>query len=104
MDVLPKLRALHLTRLQSRRTRLIRRWLGKKIDLRIDANEAWKPSEVVARIKELEPFGINSVEQPVRHEEVACLAEVRQEVNTPIMLDESLCGAIDAEAQLAADW
>ncbi|WP_410641198.1 SAF domain-containing protein [Amycolatopsis sp. lyj-346] len=28
MDVLPKLRALHLTRLQSRRTRLIRRWLA----------------------------------------------------------------------------
>ncbi|WP_410610223.1 SAF domain-containing protein [Amycolatopsis sp. lyj-109] len=28
MDILPKLRALHLTRLQSRRTRLIRRWLA----------------------------------------------------------------------------
>jgi Flp pilus assembly protein CpaB len=28
VDVLPKLHALHLTRLQSRRTRLIRRWLA----------------------------------------------------------------------------
>ncbi|MFB9686557.1 SAF domain-containing protein [Amycolatopsis plumensis] len=28
MDILPKLRSLHLTRLQSRRTRLIRRWLA----------------------------------------------------------------------------
>ena len=33
----------------------------------------------------------------MRHEDVACLAEVRKQVKTPIMLDESLCGEVDAE-------
>src|SRR6266545_4008735 len=32
-----------------KRTKTIRRWLGSKIDLRIDANEAWSPGEAAAR-------------------------------------------------------
>lgn len=79
----------------------VRRSAGKAIDLRIDANEAWSPTEVVERIRVLEPVGISSVEQPVAHEERACLAAVRRQVNTPIMLDESLCGMFDAEEAIA---
>ena len=87
-----------------KRTKLIRRWLGRRMDLRIDANEAWAAADAAARIRELEPFGITSVEQPVRHEDVACLAEVRKQVTTPVMLDESLCGAIDAERAVQGGW
>ncbi|AMV26679.1 L-Ala-D/L-Glu epimerase [Gemmata sp. SH-PL17] len=87
-----------------KRTKTMRRWLGRKIDLRIDANEAWAPTDVADRIRELEPFGITSVEQPVRHEDVACLADVRKQVKTPIMLDESLCGMVDAERAARGGW
>lgn len=87
-----------------KRTQLIRRWLGSKVDLRIDANEAWSAAEVVDRIRELEPFGISSVEQPVKHEDVACLAEVRKQIQTPVMLDESLCGEVDAERAAQQGW
>ena len=45
-----------------------------------------------------------SVEQPVPHEDVACLAEVRKQVKTPVMLDESLCGEVDAERAVASGW
>ncbi len=83
------------------RLEIIRRRVGKKMDLRVDANEAWKPDEVAARIHELEPFGITSVEQPVAHEDVACLAEARKQVATPIMHDESLCSMYDAEQAVA---
>jgi muconate cycloisomerase len=86
------------------RTRIVRRWLGKKMDLRLDANEAWAAADAAARIRELEPFGVTSIEQPVRHEDVACLAEVRKQVRTPIMLDESLCGPIDAERAVRGGW
>ena len=87
-----------------RRTKYIRGWLGRRIDLRLDANEAWSPAEVAERIRELEPCGISSVEQPVRHEDVACLAEVRKQVKTPVMLDESLCGEVDAEKAVQNGW
>ena len=59
-----------------RRLQTIRKWLRRRTDLRVDANEAWSPSEVVARIQALEPFGITSVEQPVAHADVRMLAEV----------------------------
>jgi muconate cycloisomerase len=88
----------------TRRTGVIRRWAGRTIDIRIDANEAWSPAEVEERLRELEPFAISSVEQPVKHEDVAALAEVRKRVKVPIMLDESLCGEVDAERAVRGGW
>jgi L-Ala-D/L-Glu epimerase len=85
----------------ARRLQIIRGRVGSKMDLRVDANEAWSFDEVAAKIRELEPFAITSVEQPVRHEDVSCLAEVRKQVTTPIMLDESLCSMVDAVRAVA---
>lgn len=79
----------------------IRRRVGQRMDLRLDANEAWTHANVVQRIVELKPFRIASVEQPVPHAEAACLSGVRAETGVPIMLDESLCGMIDAERAVA---
>ncbi len=72
-------------------------WVARKLRLRVDANEAWSAAEAVARIQQLEPFGITSVEQPVPHADVAVLKDVRRAVRVPIMLDESLCSRTDAE-------
>ena len=75
----------------------IRRRVGARMDLRVDANEAWTPANVRQRILELKPFNITSVEQPIPHAQVEALADVRKEVGVPIMLDESLCGMVDAQ-------
>jgi muconate cycloisomerase len=83
------------------RLRRIRRWVGRRMDLRVDANEAWSPAHVVECIRALEPFGISSVEQPLPHEQVSALAEVRKKVRVPIMHDESLCSLHDAEQAVA---
>jgi L-alanine-DL-glutamate epimerase-like enolase superfamily enzyme len=80
-----------------RRLKMMRRWGGRKIDIRLDANEAWTPDNVVERIRALEPFGISAVEQPLPHADAAVLRDVRRQVRTPIMLDESLCSRFDAE-------
>ena len=88
----------------AKRLRQIRRVAGPGIDLRVDANEAWPAAECVARIEALVPADISSVEQPVAHEEVACLADVRKQVSTPVMLDESLCSMVDAERAVAGGW
>jgi muconate cycloisomerase len=81
----------------AQRLRRIRRCAGRNMDLRVDANEAWPAAEAAARVRELEPFGITSVEQPVAHADIGCLANVRKEIHTPIMFDESLCSRYDAE-------
>jgi muconate cycloisomerase len=76
----------------------IRRWIGSRVDLRIDANEAWHADELLARLQPLEKFAISCVEQPLPHAEVGALAELRREIAIPIMLDESLTSEADALA------
>jgi L-Ala-D/L-Glu epimerase len=85
------------------RLRVIRRITGQAMDLRIDANEAWSPDEAAERIRVLEPYGITAVEQPLPHAEANRLKELRSRVQTPIMLDESLCGRVDAERAVAGE-
>jgi muconate cycloisomerase len=83
------------------RLRGIRRGAGWKVDLRVDANEAWPANQAAERIIELKPFGISVVEQPVPHEQASALPELRRQTQVPIMLDESLCGLVDAERAVA---
>lgn len=84
-----------------KRLQSVRRVVGRQMEIRLDANEAWEPAQAVQRIQELEPFGILAVEQPLRHEQRLALAKLRSQVAVPIMLDESLCSMIDAEQAVA---
>ncbi len=77
--------------------RRVRRILGSRVDLRIDANEAWSCEHTVRKLEQLRPFRIRSVEQPVPHTEIAGLVEIRQQIDVPIMLDESLCSLSDGQ-------
>ncbi|MGO9468918.1 MAG: enolase C-terminal domain-like protein [Isosphaeraceae bacterium] len=81
-----------------RRLERMRRVLGPRIDLRLDANEAWPAAELLARVEPLRPFNPSALEQPVPHAEVGALAELRPRLGIPVMLDESLCGYPDAQA------
>lgn len=71
--------------------------VGPHVDLRVDANEAWQPDEIISRMEPLLPFHPTSLEQPVPHEAVEGLASVRPDLSVPIMLDESLCCEEDGE-------
>lgn len=77
--------------------RRIRRVVGSRFDLRIDANEAWHCHNLEAHLTPLLPLGISSVEQPVPHAEVDGLAPLRGRIGVPLMLDESLCSLGDAQ-------
>ena len=74
----------------------VRRILGSRVSLRIDANESWQCNEIEAKLATLLPFDICSVEQPVPHTQVDGLAQVKANIPVPIMLDESLCSLEDA--------
>jgi muconate cycloisomerase len=86
------------------RLRAVRRRVGTGVRLRVDANEAWPASQAVERIRALEPFGLEWVEQPVPNDEIAAMPGVRKRVGTPIILDESLCGPNDAERAVSGGW
>jgi len=76
---------------------LIHRILGPQVQLRIDANEAWSPQEVIHKMRSLSSIPLQSVEQPVPHTHVGTLQKLRREISVPIMLDESLCSLEDAD-------
>jgi len=86
------------------RLQTVRRCVGRRMALRVDANEAWSPDECVERIRALEPSALDCVEQPLAHEHVAALAAIRPQIATPVMLDESLCSRIDAERAVRGSW
>lgn len=75
----------------------IRNWIGRGVDLRLDANEAWRPEEVIEKMRPLKQSHITCIEQPVAHADVNSLASLRESIGVPVMLDESLCGEIDAQ-------
>ena len=77
--------------------RRIRRIVGPKVDLRLDANEAWSCENLEEKLAPLLPFDVTSLEQPVPHAEVQGLAKIRPRLQTPIMLDESLASQSDGQ-------
>jgi muconate cycloisomerase len=85
----------------ARRLRTIRRWFGPRVDLRIDVNGVWHAAEVGRKIEPLAACRISCVEQPVAHDELGALAEVRRQISVPVMLDESLTSMSDAQAAVA---
>lgn len=76
----------------------IRRAVGDKAIIRIDANQGWSVSQAIQIIRELEDrkLNIELVEQPVRAYNISGLKEIKNNVRTPIMADESLFSPIDA--------
>jgi muconate cycloisomerase len=76
--------------------RLAREYLGLEVDIRVDANAAWSPSEAILHLKQMEPYRISAVEQPVAKADFAGLQQVREAVGIPVIADESLCTEEDA--------
>ena len=63
--------------------------------LRLDANGGWTPDEAIDRIKALEAFDIEFVEQPIPPGNYDALREIRSHINIPLLVDE--------DAQTSAD-
>lgn len=78
------------------RLSLIRKIMGKKADIRVDANCAWEPEQAVSEIERLKPFAISSIEQPVKGRDFEGLRFVRKQCGLPVMADESVCSINDA--------
>lgn len=84
--------------------RRVRTVVGRKVKLRLDANEAWRCEDVASKMEPLLMHRPTSLEQPVPHADVAGLKQVRSEITVPIMLDESLCCLEDAQRAIDGGW
>jgi L-alanine-DL-glutamate epimerase-like enolase superfamily enzyme len=77
--------------------------------LRVDANAGWSPEEAVTRVRALEKYDLELIEQPVPRHDIAGLPPdmgglgyVQAHTDLPVVADESLQTLADLEALAAA--
>jgi L-Ala-D/L-Glu epimerase len=70
--------------------RTARRLLGRRVDLRVDANMAWDVEEALRAIGQLRASGIQSFEQPIPAGDLAGLARLVAESGAGVVADEGL--------------
>ena len=75
---------------------------AKEIELRVDANGAFTPSEAMDKLKRLAEMDLHSIEQPIRAGQLEEMARLAAESPLPIALDEELigCNAPDEKQRL----
>lgn len=76
----------------------IRKAVGDKIQIRIDANQAWSPKQAVKILNEMQEKGleIELVEQPVAAADLEGLKYVTERSYVPVLADESVFSPADA--------
>jgi L-alanine-DL-glutamate epimerase-like enolase superfamily enzyme len=62
------------------------------IEIRIDANGAFKPNEALEKLKRLSDFNLHSIEQPIKQGQLDQMAQLCSDTPIPIALDEELIG------------
>ena len=65
------------------------------IELRVDANGAFSPSEALSKLKILSEFDLHSIEQPIKQGQFDTMARLCEQTPLPIALDEELIGVFD---------
>jgi O-succinylbenzoate synthase len=73
-----------------------KRYSPFQLEIRLDANGAFKNDEALQQLKELSRFAIHSIEQPVKAGQWDQMQEVCAKSPIPIALDEELIG-VDVE-------
>lgn len=74
----------------------IKRALGDRASVRIDANQAWSVTEALEGCRMLADAGVDMAEQPIAAHDKPGLRRLTQANILPIMADESLHGPVDA--------
>lgn len=72
------------------RLRLVREAIGKEMPIKIDFNGYYTAKTAVFVIREMERFGVQWVEQPVKYWDIDGLAMVRNSVNVKVVVDETV--------------
>lgn len=68
----------------------VRDAVGMQLKLRIDPNRAYSPQEAAELARQLEPYQLEYLEQPIPAEPLSDAAWLREQTSTPIALNESV--------------
>ncbi|BBO70333.1 dipeptide epimerase [Desulfosarcina alkanivorans] len=74
----------------------VREAVGRKIDLRFDANQGYAEADVMRLVAGVRPARLELIEQPTPRTQDRLLGRVTRQVALPIMADESLMNLKDA--------
>lgn len=70
-----------------------------QIEIRVDANGAFKPDDALEKMEQLAKFELHSIEQPIKANQVSRMRLLCENPPFPIALDEELIGVYDIESK-----
>jgi len=79
-----------------KRVAFIRKFLGSKIKLRVDANMVYSFEDSLRFLKEVRRFKVTTIEDPVRSQALDRLPELKALTKAEIVLDEPICTLAEA--------
>lgn len=75
------------------------RYASSELELRLDANGAFKPENAITRLNTLAKYSIHSIEQPIKQGQLEEMAQICANSPIPIALDEELIGVNSQESK-----
>jgi len=84
------------------RLQRIRKVIGRKASLRLDANCAFDSDSAAAALAGLDRFNVTCIEQPTPRIDEQSLADLQRSIAMPLMADESLVTVADSRRLIAA--
>ena len=69
-----------------------KKYSASEIELRVDANGAFKPQEALQKLQRLSELDLHSIEQPIKQGQFSEMAKLCAKTPLPIALDEELIG------------
>lgn len=73
------------------RVKAVREAVGPNILIRVDVNQGWQTVQTARQtMKQLEPYDVTWVEQPIRQMDVSLFKQLSHRVEQPLMADESM--------------
>jgi L-Ala-D/L-Glu epimerase len=79
------------------RVQAIRKAIGKKIPVRIDANQGWDVKTAIKTLQALKDYNIQFCEEPIPRWDFMNLGKVKRKSPIPVMADESCSDHHDAK-------
>ena len=76
---------------------LISRILGRRHQIRLDANMAYSFEDALILLREIRKYGVDTIEDPLKSEDLNRLPELKALTNVEIVLDEPICTIDEAK-------